>query len=95
MSLGKKMYKIETHSDFSKDLKYILRSGVSINVIKDTVLLLEEYGELPSEYNTHILRYNYDYVYDSHIDDDLLLLWRKRGNTIKLLRIGTHADLFF
>ena len=88
------MYKIEQHTDFTKDLRDILRNGISLDIVKDTVILLVEDGELPSEYKTHILRYGYDYVYDSHIDDDLILLWKKQRNTIKLLRIGTHTDLF-
>lgn len=88
------MYKIEQHTDFTKDLRDVLRNGVSLDIVKDTVILLAEDGELPIEYKTHILRYGYDYVYDSHIDDDLIILWKKRGKTIKLLRIGTHTDLF-
>lgn len=88
------MYKIEQHTDFTKDLKEILKNGVSLTTIKETIILLVEDGKLPSEYNTHILRYGYDFVYDSHIDNDLILLWKKRRNIIKLLRIGTHTDLF-
>lgn len=47
------MYKIEQHTDFTKDLKEILKKGVSLTTIKETIILLVEDGKLPSEYIAH------------------------------------------
>lgn len=87
-------YKIKETKLFLKDLKEISKSGFDISELQETVILLAENGELPLEYKTHLLKKHFSQTYDSHLDDDIILLWRKNRNVITLIRIGTHGDLF-
>lgn len=87
-------YKIKETKLFLKDLKEISKSGFDISELQETVILLAENGELPLEYKTHLLKKDFSQIYDSHLDDDIILLWRKNRNVITLIRIGTHGDLF-
>ena len=54
-------------------------------------------GKLPKEYKTHLLKgnkYKSKEILDSHIENDWLILYKIKGNTVFLLRTGTHVDLF-
>ncbi len=86
-------FKIKKTKEFLKDFSK-LGSFYYKEELREVISILIEYGELPKEYGTHILRKDYSRVYDSHLDDDMILLWKKVRNTITLLRIGTHEDLF-
>ncbi len=86
------MYNIKPSKAFLKDLNNI--PSFYANDVKDFIAFLQN-GEVPDEYNTHILKRDFSSVYDSHIDNDIIILWRKSRKQITLLRIGTHADLFF
>jgi len=88
------IYNIKETSVFLKDLKKQVRDGLDISDLKQAVEILMETGTLPEEFKTHKLTRDYSDVYDSHLDDDLILLWKKNRSTITLLRIGTHEDLF-
>ncbi len=87
-------YNIKETTQFSKDLKELIRNGFDIADLKQTVQILIETGTLPDEFKTHTLERDFSFIYDSHLDVDMILLWRKSHNTITLVRIGTHSDLF-
>ncbi len=87
-------YSIKETSQFTKDLKELIRNGFDISDLKQTAHILIETGTLPDEFKTHTLIRDFKNIYDSHLDDDIILLWRKSRNTITLVRIGTHSDLF-
>jgi mRNA interferase YafQ len=53
------------------------------------------YGhELPARCRPHKLVGNYAGCWECHIDPDWLLIYQYENTTLKLLRTGTHADLF-
>jgi len=57
-----------------------------------TALLKEE--PLPPEAKDHSLQGNLKGHREFHISGDLLVLYRIEEGTLKLIRIGTHAQLF-
>ena len=88
-------YKIQKTSSFSQDFKRVMRRGdLDLDDFAQALEILAESGTLPDEYKTHKLRKDYSGVYDSHLDEDLLILWKRNRNVITLLRMGTHEDLF-
>jgi len=46
------------------------------------------------QYQDHPLRGNYAGVRDCHVEPDWVLIYAIVGDEIRLLRTGSHADLF-
>ena len=63
--------------------KYILYLG----------MLLEE-KTLPTEAKDHELKGNWQGYREFHISGDLLLIYKIENETLYLVRIGTHSQLF-
>ncbi|WP_197739831.1 type II toxin-antitoxin system mRNA interferase toxin, RelE/StbE family [Pedobacter sp. BS3] len=51
---------------------------------------------LDRKYKVHKLSGNYKDNWECHIKSDLLIIWIEisNDNTIKLVRLGSHSDLF-
>ncbi len=61
-------------------------------VVYVSTLLKEEI--LPTEALDHSLKGEYVDYREFHISGDLLLIYKIENNTLQLIRIGTHAQLF-
>jgi mRNA interferase YafQ len=82
-------------SQFKKDLKRIQNQPIKIQHLKQVLLKLEENGVIPNEYRPHKLSGNYAGYMECHVENDLLLIWiDAQENIIKLVRLGSHAELF-
>lgn len=64
--------------------------------LRDVVDLLSEDGVLPDEYDSHLLHEEYAGLWECHIEEDWLLVWRQNDNKLTLLltNTGSHEDLF-
>ena len=59
------------------------------------VKLLAEGNQIPEEYNPHPLKGNWKNFMECHIENDTLLIWfDKENDTIELVRLGSHSELF-
>jgi len=56
--------------------------------------LLAVGAALPANYRDHPLKGDRAGVRDCHLRADLVLLYSRSDKLLKLVRIGTHADLF-
>ena len=57
--------------------------------------LLVEGLPVPEENRPHILTGNYKGYMECHVESDTLLIWwDKEAGIIKLVRFGTHSELF-
>ena len=64
-------------------------------ILKEALELLEQDGVLPEKYKPHKLIGDYVGFMECHIEGDLLLIWLDpEDNIIKLIRLGTHSQLF-
>lgn len=90
------MYKIETTNKFDKDYVLIFKRKYDLSLIQKVVEILETEGKLPLKYKPHKLSGNYADNWECHIKADWLLIWTidEESNIIKLIRTGTHSDLF-
>lgn len=80
---------------FKKDLKRYQNKPSRIAALKAVLRHLKRNGRVPAEYKPHILSGNYKGYMECHIEDDFLLIWiDEASNTIKLVRLGTHHELF-
>ena len=89
------MFILKMTSQFKKDLKRIQNQPIKIQHLKQVLLKLEENGVIPNQYRPHKLSGNYTGYMECHVENDLLLIWiDAQENIIKLVRLGSHAELF-
>lgn len=97
------MFDIKVENSFKTDYRRIMRMYPQLK--KELASALEElhlHGKLPAEYGAHILDNpggNYNGHVDFHISDglvDVIVLYmpHKTNPVIRLVRIGSHVDLF-
>ena len=80
---------------FKKDLKRIQNNPGQIANLKKALKILQETGTLPKEYKPHELRGKFKGYMECHVENDLLLIWLNvEENIIKLIRLGSHSELF-
>ena len=88
------MLDIAIHKNFTKDVqKAKLNPTNTAKLFMYIALLLNE-DPLPNEARDHALTGNYKDTNEFHISGDLLIVYRIEDNTLELLRIGTHSQLF-
>ena len=92
------MLESKYEKQFKKDLKLAKRRGYKIQRLTEVVEYLIAEKQLPEKYKDHPLTNNRDYknVRECHIGPDWLLIYRieKEIELLRLIRTGTHSDLF-
>ena len=90
------MFTVRTTQEFDNDVKRCKKQGRNMQHLKDVVNLLEEDGCVPEEYQPHVLHDRYAGLWECHIEDDWLLVWRQNDNKLTLLltNTGSHTELF-
>ncbi len=94
------MYKVDYTNRFLKDLKLIKkRSAKDFLLVTNFIeneLAVKGTGGLNKKYKAHKLSGNYNDNWECHIKGDLLIIWIEitLDMEIKLIRLGSHSDLF-
>ena len=89
------MREIVYSSRFKKDLKRYQYQPNKIAALKEILLDLRETGKVKAKYRPHMLAGVYKGCMECHIESDFLLIWLDESNqTIALVRLGTHSELF-
>ena len=97
------MLEIRQTTEFERDLKRMKLAGKDLRELKAAVQLLaqgetnlasEERRAFGKAYRDHPLHGEWGGVRDCHIEGDWLLLYKIEDNALKLVRTGTHEDLF-
>ncbi|CFQ82992.1 type II toxin-antitoxin system YafQ family toxin [Yersinia massiliensis] len=88
------MLTIVYQSRFKKDAKRYANNKKAQKVILDTISLLQTGEALPLKYKEHPLIGNYIGYLECHGMPDLLLIYQRTKEEIKLYRVGSHSDLF-
>lgn len=86
---------IERTTQFKKDIKKYASSRDKMQKLFDVIVMLENEQALPQSMRPHKLKGNYAGCMECHIENNLLLIWvDKSTNVVRLLRFGTHSELF-
>jgi mRNA interferase YafQ len=85
---------IAIHKEFSKSIKSAKLNPTNTAKLFLYISLLLNEEELPSNARDHDLTGNYKDTREFHISGDLLVVYRVEADTLELLKIGTHAQLF-
>lgn len=92
------MLKIEFYGPFKKDYKTAIKRGHSPERLTEVLQLLAAEQPLPPRCRDHRLTSSkqYKHVRECHILPDWLLIYQilPEQNTLRLIRTGSHADLF-
>jgi mRNA interferase YafQ len=79
---------------FDKDLKKLAKKHYPMNKVVDAVRLLAAGEPMPGKYHDPALTGNLAGFRECHLESNLLLMYRKDGDTLYLFRIGSHDELF-
>ncbi len=92
------MYKLTPTTKFKKDLKKVKKKPQDFRLTADLLHILQEKGVegVPLFMKPHKLTGNFKDNWECHIKSDLLIIWMQfeSPNIIKLVRLGTHSELF-
>lgn len=92
------MLKPEFTSQFKRDYKLAIKRGCDPKKLQEVVTLLCNEQTLPESYKDHALinSRNYKGTRECHIEPDWLLVYKIVKDTLilKLIRTGSHSDLF-
>lgn len=82
-------------SQFKKDLKRYKHKTEVINKLETILKNLAQGSPVPEENRPHLLTGNYKGYMECHVENDTLLIWwDKDTDIVKLVRFGTHSELF-
>jgi len=92
------MYSFIYTTEFKKDIKKVKNLTKDYNLTKEVLKALQNKGVkgIPIKMKPHQLKGYYKDNWECHIKPDLLIIWFQieEPQTIKLIRIGSHSDLF-
>jgi mRNA interferase YafQ len=92
------MLKLEFTGQFKKDYKLALKRGCDPDALNTVITMLANEQPLPKEYRDHALTNsrNYKGMRECHIEPDWLLVYKivRENLILKLIRTGSHSDLF-
>lgn len=92
------MYQLDFTTKFKKDFKKVKKNQKDYDLAVALLKTLETKGVLgvPKIMRPHKLIGNYQDNWECHIKPDLLIIWIQieSPNVVKLIRIGSHSDLF-
>ena len=92
------MMEISYTAKYKKDLKRVLKSGVSVSEIDTVIRTIASSSKLPDKYRDHALTddKHFKNCRECHIRPNVLLVYRilNKNLVLELLRIASHGDLF-
>ena len=89
------MKTLKITTQFKKDLKRYKNRTKVIEKLEFILGLLQNELPIPEENKPHPLTGNYRGHIECHVENDTLLIWwDKESDIIKLVRFGTHSELF-
>ncbi len=86
--------KIKREKTFIKDLKNIKITNEQSQRFLSYISKLMKNEKLPQEAFDHSLIGNWKDFREFHIAGDLIVIYKKEEDTLILVRIGTHAQIF-
>ena len=92
------MLKLEFSSQFKRDYRLAVKRGCDPKKLEEVVSILQAEKPLPEKYRDYDLTNSRDYkgMRECHIDPDWLLVYKVYRDMLllKLIRTGSHSDLF-
>lgn len=89
------MKKLRFSSQYKKDAKRFRNQPQKMAKVVEILRMLRDEEPIPKIYRPHMLSGNYSGCMECHVEGDFLLIWiDETENTIGVLRLGSHSELF-
>lgn len=89
------MNTLKLTSQFKKDLKRYKHKTEVLDKLEEILGLLVNGTPIPEVHKPHPLTGNYRGYMECHVENDTLLIWWDgESGIIKLVRFGSHSELF-
>lgn len=88
------MLDLEYTNQMKRDVKLAKKRGRDLKKLTAVIEFLQNRKPLPEKYRNHKLSGDYKDHWECHIEPDFLLIYLIISSTLKLVRLGTHSDLF-
>ena len=90
------MYSLNVTPQFKRDAIACRQKGKRMELLWEAVRILKNEGKLPESYKPHMLHDEYAGLWECHIEEDWLLVWKQNDFKLTLLltNTGTHKELF-
>lgn len=89
------MNELKLTSQFKKDLKRYKHNADVLSKLEEILKLLAYGQPIPEKNRPHMLTGNYRGYMECHVESDTLLIWLDANvGIIKLIRFGTHSEVF-
>ena len=89
------MKKLKPTPQYKKDYKRFRNNPKKLTKLFEILELLRQEKPIPEENLPHPLTGNYAGHMECHIDSDFLLIWfDPNSDTISLVRLGSHSEIF-
>lgn len=89
------MWILKLSSQFKRDLKRYKFDKPKLEELKKVLDQLQNEGRVDKKYKPHVLSGKYKGYLECHIQSDFLLIWQDElNNTMVLVRLGSHSELF-
>jgi mRNA interferase YafQ len=86
--------KLRYTAKFKKDYQRMQKRAHDMGKLQRVIATLAKRATLEEQYRDHALRGRHGERRDCHIEPDWVLIYAVVGDEIRLVRTGTHADLF-
>lgn len=90
------MYRVKFTAEFKRNYKKIIKRGLDIALLDETIEILRLGKKLPASYLDHPLQGKLKNYHECHIKPDWLLIYLIEDEilTLTLVNTGSHSDLF-
>ena len=79
---------------FRRDAKRMRKRGADLARLGEVISALRTHQDLEPRHRDHLLTGNWKGSRECHIAPDWLLIYQRDHASLRLLRTGTHSDLF-
>ena len=90
----KNKFQLKFQVKLKKDFKKFRYRQDVVNALETVIKLLLAQKKLPAKYKDHFLSGNYIGYRECHLKPDVLLIYTTDDETLFLVRIGSHSELF-
>lgn len=89
------MWTFKQTTQFKKDFKRFQNNKSKIRSLQEVLQQLQKTGSVDPSHSPHPLKGKYVGAMECHVENDFLLIWIDDINqVIKLIRLGSHSELF-
>ncbi len=85
---------IRYSGQFKKDYKHMVKRSGDIKKLRLVIEKLVNEEQLEAHYKDHPLQGQFAGARDCHLGPDWILIYAVVQNELRLIRMGTHSDLF-